>query len=105
MSTNNFHGLTFSGWLAHWVEMLNDPDIKIARPRQVRVIRRYSIHHDRSTLAMVSEIMFPWKKDQMLHLIHLLCTREDSISAAMRESLKYNQFCQTRCQPKQLSRF
>jgi len=24
-----------SGWLAQWVEMLNDPDQKITRPRQL----------------------------------------------------------------------
>jgi citrate synthase len=24
-----------SGWLAQWVEMVNDPDQKIARPRQI----------------------------------------------------------------------
>jgi citrate synthase len=23
------------GWLAQWVEMVNDPDQKIARPRQI----------------------------------------------------------------------
>ena len=23
------------GWLAHWLEMINDPDLRIARPRQV----------------------------------------------------------------------
>ncbi len=29
-----------SGWLAQWVEMLNDPDQKIARPRQVYLGQR-----------------------------------------------------------------
>ena len=24
-----------SGWIAQWLEMLNDPDTRIARPRQV----------------------------------------------------------------------
>jgi citrate synthase len=29
-----------SGWIAQWVEMLNDPDQKIARPRQVYLGQR-----------------------------------------------------------------
>jgi citrate synthase len=24
-----------SGWVAQWLEMLDDPDLKIARPRQI----------------------------------------------------------------------
>ena len=24
-----------SGWIAQWLEMLDDPDLKIARPRQI----------------------------------------------------------------------
>jgi citrate synthase len=24
-----------SGWVAQWVEMLHDPELKIARPRQI----------------------------------------------------------------------
>ena len=29
-----------SGWLAQWQEMLDDPDQKIARPRQIFVGRK-----------------------------------------------------------------
>jgi citrate synthase len=29
-----------SGWLAQWVEMLEDPDQKIARPRQIYLGQR-----------------------------------------------------------------
>ena len=34
------------GWTAHWREMIADPKLKIARPRQLyTVITSYSIHY------------------------------------------------------------
>jgi len=31
------------GWVAHWTEMINDPEYRIGRPRQI-----YSGHVDRN---------------------------------------------------------
>jgi citrate synthase len=36
-----------AGWLAQWVEMLDDPDQKIARPRQI-----YTGHEQRDYVPM-----------------------------------------------------
>jgi hypothetical protein len=56
------------GWLAHWVELLDDPENKIVRPRQVYLGHdlRYAPHelhlcaHDRIPLACVrSQVLWP----------------------------------------------
>ncbi|MGB0872064.1 MAG: citrate synthase, partial [Solirubrobacterales bacterium] len=40
-----------SGWIAQWLEMLDDPETKIARPRQI-----YTGHRDRDFLAGRAEV-------------------------------------------------
>jgi len=43
-----------AGWLAHWVEMIGDPDLKIFRPRQLYTGKRnlsYVPHEDRADTA------------------------------------------------------
>jgi hypothetical protein len=60
------HGATV-GWLAHWVELLDDPENKIVRPRQVYLGHdlRYAPHAlrpcaHRSPLARVrSQVLWP----------------------------------------------